>query len=174
MKTFEHWQSEELELTFGLERLYDYEPLQAWLSAKCEINEATRNMLTGLRQELIFNADYWNEDELKFFFISQVIYTVNFTGKKFKSFTQRPLSAKKKDLSGNEVELKGRVEFVVATGKQNPREPFFFSSTNTSPKNAAKPTPSDNSSPPCSPPANSTQRSTPSTVATSSGGTGFS
>ncbi len=126
MKTFEHWQFEELELTFGLERLYEYEPLQTWLDARCEIDDVTKNMLSRLKQELIFNADSWNEDELKFFFISQVIYTVNFTGKKFKAFTQRPLSAKKKDLNGNEVELKGRVEFVVATGKQNPREPFFF------------------------------------------------
>jgi hypothetical protein len=126
MKSFEYWQYEDLELTFGLERLYEYEPLSAWLSEQCEIIEPAKSLLDTLQQELIQKADAWNEDELKFFFISQVIFLVNFSGKKFNAFTQRPLAAKKKDVHGNEVELKGRVEFMVATGKQNPREPFFF------------------------------------------------
>ena len=140
MKTFEDWQSEELELTFGLNRLYQYAPLQTWLSEKCEIDQITKDSLLKIREELIFNADYWNEDELKFFFISQMVSMVGFSGKKFKAFTQRPLSAKKQDINGNEIDLKGRVEFVVATGKQNPRQPFFFFCMNTNPKNAATPT----------------------------------
>ncbi len=126
MKSFEQWQYEELELTFGLERLYEYEPLQAWLTEKCELVEPLKSQLERLRQELVYGADAWNEDELKFFFISPVIHLVDFTSKKFRAFTQRPLAAKKMDVRGNEVELKGRVEFVVAIGKQNPREPFFF------------------------------------------------
>ncbi len=126
MKTFENWESEELELTFGLQRVKNSLSLGQWLKAKCIITDIENLRIDILRSELSDNADYWNEDELKFFFISPLIAFVNFTSEKFKPFTQRPLATMKTDVNGSEVELKGRVEFIVATGKQHPRHPFFF------------------------------------------------
>lgn len=125
-KTFDSWESEELELTFGVNRVKNHPSLLNWLSAKCDFDECIKRDLIFIRTTLLDNADFWNEDELKFFFISQVVGKVNFHNHNFNAFTQRPLAAMVKDLNGNDVELKGRVEFVVARGKQHPRQPYFF------------------------------------------------
>jgi hypothetical protein len=44
----------------------------------------------------------------------------------YKLFAQRTISASVKDLNNNDLELRGRIEIVVATGRQKPRQPFFF------------------------------------------------
>lgn len=71
--------------------------------------------------------DTWNEDELKFFFISGIISLVNFSKPKvYSSFSQRTLATKRPDIHQNMIDLRGRVEFFVALGEQIPRQPFFF------------------------------------------------
>ena len=55
----------------------------------------------------------------------------------FKPFTQRTLSAKFPDL---DLEVSGKVEFVIARGKQRPKQPYFFTMSGSPPgtsKNAA-------------------------------------
>jgi hypothetical protein len=120
-KAFELWEYEEIEQTFGITRVKDFKLLNDWLSSTYEVNESQKPMLLSLRENLREKADAWNEDELKFFFISPLVNVVNYNSDKYSAFTQRPLSAKIKD-----IELSGRVEFMLAKGKQNPREPFFF------------------------------------------------
>jgi hypothetical protein len=125
MKTFEYWEYEQLELTFNLKRSNNNSILKTWLSAKCAIPVYEKQALTRLKNRLSEKVDSWNEDELKFFFISQIIGMIDFITEKYSTFTQRPLSATKLDVNGNAVELKGRVEFVVSAGKQHPRHPYF-------------------------------------------------
>jgi hypothetical protein len=120
-KGFELWEYEEIEQTFDLVKVKDFVLLNNWLSSTYEVNESQKQLILNLRENLREKADAWNEDELKFFFISPLINVVNYNSDKYSAFTQRPLSAKIKD-----VEVSGRVEFMLAKGKQNPREPFFF------------------------------------------------
>ena len=127
MKPFEKWKYEEIELTFGTERIDKLPLLQEWLKADIPANAYEQQTLDRHYTELVRKAEAWNEDELKFFFVAHIIGLVNFSKPKiYSSFSQRTLSTQRKDLKGNIVDLRGRVEFFVATGEQIPRQPFFF------------------------------------------------
>ncbi len=127
MKPFERWKYEEIELTFGTERVKNLKVLDSWLEADEPADDFERKTLLMYHDELVRKVDAWNEDELKFFFISHIITLVRFSRPKvYSSFSQRTIAAKRKDLNHNEIDLRGRVEFFVALGEQIPREPFFF------------------------------------------------
>lgn len=127
MKPFERWKYEEVELTFGTERVKNMPTLQNWLAADATADEFETRILNFYHSELVRKVDAWNEDELKFFFIAHIITLVNFSKPKvYSSFSQRTLAVKRKNLQQEFVDLRGRVEFFVATGEQIPRQPFFF------------------------------------------------
>jgi hypothetical protein len=127
MKPFERWKYEEIELTFGTERVKNLEVLDKWLKADEPIDDFENRTLKKCYDQLVRKVDAWNEDELKFFFISHIITLVDFSRPKvYSSFSQRTIAAKRKDLNNNEIDLRGRVEFFVALGEQIPRQPFFF------------------------------------------------
>ncbi|MCU0446056.1 MAG: hypothetical protein MUE85_14195 [Microscillaceae bacterium] len=63
----------------------------------------------------------WNEDELKFMFISPLMRLVNFDSPYYKIFTQRKFSA-----IINNWELNGVFDLVVSKGEQHPKQPYFF------------------------------------------------
>lgn len=127
MKPFERWKYEEIELTFGTERVKNLTVLDRWLEADEPADDFERRTLMMYHEQLVRKVDAWNEDELKFFFISNIITLVDFSRPKvYSSFSQRTLAAKRKDIQGNEIDLRGRVEFFVALGEQIPRQPFFF------------------------------------------------
>lgn len=127
MKPFERWKYEEIELTFGTERVKNLQVLDTWLEADEPADDFEHRTLMMYHEQLVRKVDAWNEDELKFFFISNVITLVDFSRPKvYSSFSQRTLAAKRKDIHNNEVDLRGRVEFFVALGEQIPRQPFFF------------------------------------------------
>jgi len=126
MKPFEHWKYEELEITFGLKRLKNDPLLQQWEAASTTPNAYEQQTLDFLSEQLQSRADSWNEDELKFYFIGPLVSLVNFNGENYSGFNQRILAFNLKDVNGDEVPMKGRVELMVAKGKQDPREPYFF------------------------------------------------
>ena len=121
VKSFENWEFEELQIAFGLERLYEMPLLTEWTSAEVDFSDTEKQELQRLKSKLQRNAEVWNEDELKFFFLSHLIDLVGYESTQYKAFTQRKLSA----TIGN-IELKGVVDYMIATGIQNPRQPFFF------------------------------------------------
>ena len=127
MKPFERWKYEEIELTFGTERVKTLSSLSDWLDADEPADDFETHFLNFYHNELVRKVEMWNEDELKFFFISHVITLVNFSKPKvYSSFSQRTIATKRKDINQNFIDLRGRVEFFVATGEQIPRQPFFF------------------------------------------------
>jgi hypothetical protein len=126
MKSFEHWKYEALELSFGLKRVPQLPLLQQWLAAQVTPNQVERPLLDLLRQKAESRVESWNEGELKLFFIGPLLSLVDYNGEEFGAFTQRLFQASLNDRKGNSIEMKGRVELVVAMGKQEPREPFFF------------------------------------------------
>ena len=125
-KTFEKWDTDEIELTFGLKRELSHPTLKAWtdaaLSAK-DIDEVSHRSLESLRIKLLLYVNGWNEDEIKFRFIAPLINIVDFDieEKNIHSFTQRTITA-----VVNDIKLTGRVDFVLATGKTKPIRPYFF------------------------------------------------
>lgn len=123
IKTFEKWKIDELHQTFKLKKMEDETLLRKnWLYEEIlNIEKTTHDVIEKLRFQLQQNAAFWNDDELKFFFISQLISIVDFTSDKYKVFTQRPMSA-----TIDNVVLKGVVDFVIATGIGEPQSPFFF------------------------------------------------
>ncbi len=127
VKSFERWEREELELTFGLQQVKNHSVLTDWLTATEAISEEEIAKIEPLRVDLESEISFWNEEEVKIFFINDLIKLINFKRlNSYKLFAQRTLSATVKDLKNNDLELRGRIEIVVATGRQKPRQPFFF------------------------------------------------
>jgi hypothetical protein len=123
-KSFETWEYEEVESYFNLKRVFELPELTNWQnSQKNDINESTKDFLKGIQKRLIVNADAWNEDEFKMFFIAPLLSQMPLEIDDFKPFTQRTLSAKFPEL---DLEVSGKVEFVIARGKQRPKQPYFF------------------------------------------------
>lgn len=124
-KTFDSWDTDDIERTFRLRRVLDFPTLQSWIDIPLltTLDATTRQNLETLRQKIFLYGSGWNEDELKFHFIAPLVSIVDFSieAKNVHSFTQRTMTA-----IVNDIELTGRVDFVVATGKMKPIQPFFF------------------------------------------------
>ena len=124
IKAFETWEYEEVETTFGLKRMFELPALAHWLDTpRNDISENMKHFLETIQKRLIINADAWNEDELKMFFIAPLLSQMPLEVDDFKPFTQRSLSAKFPEL---DLEVSGKVEFIIARGKQKPKQPYFF------------------------------------------------
>jgi len=121
MKSFETWTLEDLETTFGLQQIEQSDRLTDWLSSKKEISDFDKKVIDNLKSKLKDNVNSWNEDELKMHFVGPFLMQVDFITKRYKSFTQRMLQA-----TINGIEVAGKVDYMVATGKQKPKSPFFF------------------------------------------------
>jgi len=121
MKSFETWLFDEVEEVFGIEKIEESSLMSDWLSSKKEIDSFEKRQIDILRTLLKDNGNTWNEDELKMHFIGPFLIAVNYNTKKCKSFTQRTLT-----LKTDKVETSGLVDYMLATGKSKPQEPFFF------------------------------------------------
>ena len=121
-KDFKDWKFSEINREFGYTRHYeDFETLETWLNAENPINDFENTELLSLSKELLYNAEMWNEDELKFMFLSPLLRLVRFRSKHYKIFTQRKLSVTIGDWF-----ISGNFDFAVATGEQDPEQPYFF------------------------------------------------
>ena len=121
MRNFENWETQDLEITFGLYQVWDNKLITDWLSATATFSEFEKEIIERIRVRILKNVEFWNEDELKLQAIASIIEMANFTSDAFKSFSQRPLSA-----TINGIEIGGRVDFMLAKGRQRPIEPYFF------------------------------------------------
>jgi len=121
MKSFETWTLEDLQTEFGLQSIEQSETLDNWLASTKSIDENEKNNIEKLKLRIKKYVNTWNEDELKMNFIAPLLLLVDFTTDRYKSFSQRGLSAKI-----NNIEVSGKVDYMVATGLQKPKRPFFF------------------------------------------------
>ena len=78
MKPFEKWQIQEVELTFGLKKVKNHTMLETWLSAEEPINDFEKKWIERMRLQIEDKGKFWNEDELKFQFISPYLSIFNF------------------------------------------------------------------------------------------------
>ncbi len=121
MKSFESWTYEDVEIEFGIERKYEHNLLYDWLSADAKPTINQTESINMLKNNLLRTVDSLNEDELKMQFIAPFLSVVNFINNKYKPFSQRTLTIKT-----DKIETSGLVDYMLATGKARPREPFFF------------------------------------------------
>jgi hypothetical protein len=127
MKPFEKWLTQEVEMTFGLKEVKKPKVLTDWLASDEAISEKELERFSDLQLRLLEKVDYWNEDELKFFFIGEFLNQINFNHNgTYSAFSQRTIAVEALDIQQNKVPLRGRIEWLVATGKQIPMQPFFF------------------------------------------------
>jgi hypothetical protein len=122
-KSFEQWLYEDVERAFGLTRLFVHPFFNILKEQIVTLTSYQGEQLEVLRVRLFENVDAWNEDELKFMFISPLINIVDYKSNNYKIFTQRPMSV---TYENGTKTTAGKVEFMIATGKQTPRKPFFF------------------------------------------------
>jgi hypothetical protein len=122
MRNFESWETQDLETLFGLERLWESNLLEEWLQSTTTFNPYEKEQVDELKQRIFELVDYWNEDELKLQCISKIVDFAKYNQiKQFNMFSQRTLSA-----TINNIEIGGRVDFVLAKGRQKPTKPYFF------------------------------------------------
>lgn len=114
------WTTQNLEDTFGINRVLQFAKLNDWLKLPFAIEEGIQDHLEILRQELLFHAEHWNEAELKWYFISNLVNLVNFKTKDYYLFLERSVEATIGDIT-----LKGFVDAMVAKGKYDPKLPYF-------------------------------------------------
>jgi hypothetical protein len=122
-KSFKDWQAEEVELAFDIDRKRTLPFLEHIKTIKLADDHQSRSILEAYRLELFDFIDSWNEDEYKFFFISPFLKQVNFSSQYYKGFTQRPMSV---NYDNDTKTTSGNVEFMLAKGRQIPRQPHFF------------------------------------------------
>ncbi|MDX2049697.1 MAG: hypothetical protein SFT93_00750 [Rickettsiaceae bacterium] len=118
-RPFEQWLYEDVEIEFGFERIKNLPALELWL----QVSDAKLpNALEELRDSLLENVENWNEDELKMMFIAPFLLYFHFNNlPHYRVFTQRYFS-----LQTPTVEASGKIEWLISTGKQTPKKPFFF------------------------------------------------
>lgn len=121
MRSFDTWTYEQVEDTFGISPLRTSPHYEEWLTAKdCDPNKLETSQLDELKELLFNEVKNWNEDELKLFFIAPVLNLIHFYTANFKPFTQRTLT-----ITHGDVSASGKVDFMLAKGKQTPKIPYF-------------------------------------------------
>ena len=111
-----------MQRTFGLIRSFQHPLLEELLQATHEPSERHRITLEELRQELLYTIDTLNEEELKVYFIGPLLRLIPFRSGDRRLFLDRPMSF----TYGNEQETNGKINWMLADGIQDPRQPYFF------------------------------------------------
>jgi hypothetical protein len=127
MKSFDKWKYEEVERTFGVRKSENMPSMEVWMNNKEVVSEEEKIHLGKLQKRLQRYVWAWKEEDLKVFFIIPLIDLVRFEKEGvYRAFMEPTIQAKLIDLENKEWNLRGRVEFLVATGEQDPHLPFFF------------------------------------------------
>ncbi|MEM7531146.1 MAG: hypothetical protein AAF639_03130, partial [Chloroflexota bacterium] len=132
-KTFNQWNKGELHKEFDLQREKQSEALDVWLARPDEVsitlNDYEQTSLDLLIEEAEFFIEEWNEWELREQFIGQVVKLARFNDAKrlISTFSERILEAKVKSArSDTDIELSGKVDWMIASGVGIPEKPFLF------------------------------------------------
>ncbi len=123
-KSFNKWTQQEIEDVFNLRLVKTHSLLTAWLNLslppELEPTEQELSFLQEVQLEAQPVIESWTEFELIFKFISFIVRFAHLSGDNYQSFGDRPISAKVGDHT-----LQGRVDFMVASGKYEPKSPYF-------------------------------------------------
>jgi hypothetical protein len=121
LKLFERFSIDDIRSTLGLKRLKQHSTLDKWLNTSVTFTPAQQEQIEYHRNNLLEHIERWNEQELQLFFISHILGMVNFEGEEYRAFAQRQIQADIGDIT-----IGGRIDFLVAMGYGEPKQPFFF------------------------------------------------
>lgn len=122
-KTFENWLWEEVESCFDIQKTTSNPILTEWESTTIVLDTTWKDTLKKLQNLLENHYQDWNEEELKLNFIAPLLSLVNYYENNFlyQPFAERVIKAEI-----NDWELSGIIDWLLASGKQIPKQPFFF------------------------------------------------
>jgi hypothetical protein len=120
MKEFSKWTLEEVEEYFHLEPVEDSQPLADWQANDIEVNAQDETKLLTLGERLQEHVHDWNEEELKIYFIGELLNLVDYLHKKYQAFFERRLT-----VTIDQERLSGVVDCIIAAGRRSPRRPYF-------------------------------------------------
>lgn len=122
-RLFKHWKEDDIIVELGLSPRYDCQILKDWLNAEMEITEEERQFLKKKQQKAAKYIGGWNEQELQTKYIAPITELVDFDSLEyfFMAFSERKI-----EINYKKIPLKGKVDWMVAIGKNEPRLPFFF------------------------------------------------
>jgi hypothetical protein len=88
------WSEALLQMTFNLNASYTGHPLlEEWLDVENNLLDSEKTILEGLSQELAKNVAFWNEEELKVFFLAFIIKMADYHNQKnYRPFLDREIS----------------------------------------------------------------------------------
>jgi hypothetical protein len=120
-KPFVQWQHQEVELTFDVKRVQNLTTLVDWLSNLPQLSPIENATAQKLHTQLRIYVDQWNEEDLKMYFISQLVNLVEFHQATYRAFFDCNLKTVLMDKA-----IAGRVDCVLGRGLQYPLNPLFF------------------------------------------------
>jgi hypothetical protein len=118
-----NWSFASLQQTFGLKqkKWKDSALLKGWLTSQSiQLNQVETDLIEQARLNLEDNILFWNEEELKMYFLSVVIRLVNY-GEGIRGYFDREISAVVQD-----IPLKSKADYMVAKGFGDIIETPFF------------------------------------------------
>jgi hypothetical protein len=122
MKPFSKWTKEEIETEFHLKKDIENQLINEWITIVSTVSGEEKVRLKQLSQKLLNHVHDWNEEELKVYFIAFLLDFVDFYQESYRPFLERDLSVQYEEGK----RLWGNADFLVASGSQSPKEPFFF------------------------------------------------
>ncbi|MGB0931052.1 MAG: hypothetical protein ACPGVB_09770 [Chitinophagales bacterium] len=122
-KTFSNWTEDDLILTFGLRPQKSCEHLEKWLCITHEFTDFEQAYIEKFLLKIQGFINTWNEAELRAKFIDPLTAMVDYDSLPYflNAFSERPLQTTLAN-----VTLKGKIDWMVATGRNHPQNPFFF------------------------------------------------
>ncbi|MEM0992024.1 MAG: hypothetical protein AAF847_06555 [Bacteroidota bacterium] len=120
LQLFKYWKPEDVERFFDISVIKDSPALEEWLAADDPITDKEKEQLDALKERLIENVQDWNEAALKFYFLGPFMSLIWFKSKEYNSFLENKLTVEVGDQT-----VQGNIDFMVATGRQTPRTPFY-------------------------------------------------
>ncbi len=122
-KSFKDWEAEAVEEAFGIQKIDTLPFLEITKTLRLAEDHPQRDLIEKYRCRALNLIDGWNEDEYKFLFISIYLGLIDFFNAKYNVFTQRPMSV---TYDNGTKTTSGKVEWMLARGRQNPKQPYFF------------------------------------------------
>lgn len=124
-KSFKDWTLNDLFFYLGVKQKKESELLNSWLTVANPImlSDFEETYLIYFCEQASLYIRSWNEAELRDNFISSILSLVNFhsTTYYFSPFAERKITTKI-----NNINLYGKVDWMVAIGQGEPQVPFFF------------------------------------------------
>lgn len=122
-RTFKDWTTDDVLFELGVKETTQCAVLNEWLNAKAELEDWQLATMERLLKKANRFIKGWNEQELQTKFVAPITELVDFDNLTyyFSSFSERRL-----ETTYQGIPLKGKVDWMVAIGRHDPRTPFFF------------------------------------------------